>query len=268
MAAGFATLRLDINDGVALLTLDHAACKNAFTPELLDDFSAALDQVRGDASIRALMITGVGRWFCTGADLRALGATVAEPGVTAEQAVKTRLLDLYGRFLAPMDLEIPTVAVVNGAAIGAGLGLALACDLRLVAEEARLSAPFSRLGIPPGMGISELLPRLVGRQRAAELLLSGRTFSGREALDMGLVLQALPADRLLSEAWDLSRSLAAGAPLVVAEIKRGLGAGTMAGLQATFEREAAAQARLWSSHDAAEGVQAFLEKREPRFQGR
>jgi enoyl-CoA hydratase/carnithine racemase len=253
-------------DGVAILTLDQPERRNAMTAALLRDFAAAAAEVRADRAARVLVVTGTGKHFCSGADFR--DAPAARDDLPPGLAFRERARETYGAFLGLLDLEIPTVAAVNGAAIGGGLGLALLCDLRVVAEDARLGATFAALGFHPGMAITYLLPRLVGLPRAAELLFTGRVIDGTEAARLGLANRAVPSPELLDAALGLAREIAAAAPLAVRLMKRALYRAIAFDPRPAAEYEAMAQALTLESADAAEGIRALLEKRPPVFRGR
>ncbi len=252
--------------GVAILTLNEPERRNAMTPALLADFASAVTELREDRAARVLVVTGAGKHFCSGADFRdaALPRDDLPPGL----ALHARARETYGAFLGLLDLEIPTLAAVNGAAIGGGFGLALLCDLRVVAENARLGATFAALGFHPGMAITYLLPRLVGLPRAAELLFTGRVIDGMAAARIGLANRAVPAPELLDAALGLAREIAATAPLAVRLMKRALYRALDFDPRPAAEWEALAQALTLESADAAEGIRALLEKRTPVFRGR
>ena len=179
-------------DGVAVLTLDRPDRRNAMTGELTDAWTRALAEIRGDASVRALVVTGAGSAFCSGGDL----SWIAESPDLSVDAIRDRMLPFYRAWLAVRDLDIPSIAAVNGPAVGAGLCLALACDLRYAATNAKLSAPFTALGMHAGMAATYLLPEAVGLPIARELLLTGRTVSADEALAIGADLGAMVATRM------------------------------------------------------------------------
>jgi enoyl-CoA hydratase/carnithine racemase len=176
------------------------------------------------------------------------------------------MLGFYRRYLSVAELEVPTIAAVRGAAIGAGLCVAIACDLTLFDQDAKLAVNFAQLGLHPGMGSTYLLPRRVGAQRAAELLFTGRRFDGREAVAMGLGLEALPAERVLARARELAAQIAANAPLAIAGIKQALAVDREA-LRRALEHEAFRQAESYASKDLGEGLSAAASKRAPVFKG-
>jgi enoyl-CoA hydratase/carnithine racemase len=222
--------------------------------------------VRADPALRALIVTGAGRHFCAGADF---GSPPGDTGeLPATLGLHERLRRTYAPFLGVLDVEIPTIAAVNGAAIGGGLGLALLCDLRVVAEDARLGATFAILGIHAGMAITYLLPRLIGLAPAAELLFTGRVIDGVEAARLGLANRAVPRAELLEAAKALGREIAAAAPLAVRLMKRALHRATAFDPRPAADHEALAQALTFESADAAEGIRALLEKRRPVFRGK
>ncbi len=229
--------------GVAELALNRPDRGNAMGRELLEAFTAAVARLRDDATVKAIVVMGRGKNFCTGADLREWQSTFGEATAAGEVVLQRTIRALYEPFLSVLDLEVPLVAAVRGAAIGGGLGLALACDLRIAAVDARLHANFVRLGISPGMGVSWSLPRLVGPERAAEILLTGRAVSGQEAEAIGLVVRAVPAESVESEAHALARSIAEGPPRAVRAIKEALRRGARDEVSACADREALAQAR-------------------------
>jgi enoyl-CoA hydratase len=254
-------------DGVARVTLNRPDRYNALSRELRDGFAQVLGQLKLDLQVRVVVLSGAGKHFCSGADIKdGIPALAAELG-GGPVALRRAIRSLYEPFLGMMDLEVPTLAAVHGAAIGGGFGLALACDLRLAAENARLQANFVRLGIPPGMASTSTLPELVGPQRAAELLFTGRAVSGTEAAAIGLVLRAVPADSLQAEALALAREIALGAPEALRLTKVGLRRTRAVEARAAADREALAQAHCADMADAAEGVKAWLERRPPRFTG-
>jgi len=265
-------LREDGDDGIVVLTLSNPERRNAMTEPMGEAFAAEVSRLRGDAGVRAVVLTGApeGRAFCAGGDLGMIGGH-AERGTAAPGAARAAARDamkrFYTLFLSVVDLPCAAVAAVNGHAIGAGLCLALACDLRVAARDARLALNFARLGIHPGMGATWNLPRLVGPAVAADLLYTGRTVSGEEAARLGLVGRAVPAEAVRAEALAWAREIAAGAPLAVRGIKealRGSGARSL-DEQLTFEAEQ--QARSYETADMAEGLAAAREKRPPRFRG-
>ncbi len=176
------------------------------------------------------------------------------------------MLSFYGRYLSVLDLPVPVVAAVEGPAIGAGLCVALACDLIIVGEDSKLALNFVQLGLHPGMGATYLAPRRVGAQRAAELLFTGRRFDGREAATMGLALESVASGQVLARAQAVAAQIASGAPLSVRALKRGLTVDRKA-LQASLEHEARAQAESYGSEDLGEGLKAAAERRAPRFTG-
>jgi enoyl-CoA hydratase/carnithine racemase len=256
-------VRLERDGAIAVLTLDDAARKNAMTPELGAALSVRVEELKSDASVRVVVLRGAGGAFSGGGDLAMLERLRT---VSAEES-RAFMLRFYASYLSILDLAVPTIAVVEGAAIGAGLCVALACDLVLVDEQAKLAVNFASLGLHPGMGATYLLPRRAGAMRAAELLLTGRRFDGRAAVSYGLALEAHPAAALHDKAQALATSLAGNAPLVVRALKAELGVDRRA-LQAALEIEASEQAISYQSLDLAEGLRAATERRAAVFTGR
>lgn len=249
-----------VEDGVAVLTLDDAARKNAMTEALGDAVRDAVERLRQRTDVRAVVVTGAGDAFSAGGDLAMLErlrqASFAE--------ARGHMLAFYARYLSLLDLDVPTIAAVRGPAIGAGLCVATACDLMVVADDATLAFNFVGLGLHPGMGATFLLPRRVGHQRAAELLFTGRRFTGTEAAAMGLALEAVAAAGVLERARGIARQIASQSGEAVRALCRSLDLDRDA-LRLALEREAAAQAGSYASDDLGEGLAALRERRAPRF---
>lgn len=253
-----------LRDGfVATLVFNDTARKNAMTPELGDAVRAAVGELRADANVRAVVITGAGGAFSAGGDLRMLERLRA----ASRDESRTFMREFYARYLSILDLEVPTIAAVEGPAIGAGLCVALACDLCIVDEDSKLALNFAALGLHPGMGATYFTPRRVGVERAADLLLTGRRFDGREAAAMGMALRAVPTARVREEAQALAKTIADNAPLAIRALKRSLGV-DRAALEAALAFEAEQQSVSYASADLAEGLAAATQRRAPQFTGR
>ncbi len=255
-------VHVDVADGVATLTLDDARRRNAMTPELGDALYEAVERVRADGLVRAAVLTGAGDAFSAGGDLKMLERLRAASFDDAREF----MLRFYARYLRVVELHVPVVAAVRGAAIGAGLCVAMACDLMVVDASAKLALNFAQLGLHPGMGATWLTPHRVGAQRAAELLYTGRRFDGAEAARMGLALEAVAADAALPRAQAIARQIASNGPLAVRALKRELGL-DRAALTRALEAEARHQAESYGSRDLGEGLAAAAERRPPAFTG-
>ncbi len=260
----YETIGLSVEEGVATLTLQRPESRNAMNAKMAEEIKEALATVAATPQARALILTGAGQAFCSGGDIAAMGEQLAMtlPDRTAE------LLRFYRSFLAIRDLEIPTIAAINGHAMGAGFTLALACDLRLAAENAKLGLSFVKIGLHPGMGTCYFLARMVGTAKALELLWSGEALSAAEAQRLGLVNRVVDAQAIGEAARALARELAAGPAVALRLIKSTVYQAVEADLNSILEREALAQAISTVTDDFKEGVSAFLEKRAARFQGR
>ena len=254
-------LRLEIADAVATITLDRPDALNALTVPLKHELLAAFEQVAGDAAVRAVVLTGAGRAFCAGQDLRERLEPDAAP---LEEEIRLRYNPLVR---AMVGLEKPLIGAINGVAAGAGASLALACDLRIAAEGASFLLAFGRVGLVPDSGATWLLPRLIGGAKAAELALTGAALSAADAERLGLVLRVVPAGELAAAAQALAAHLAEGAPRALALTKRALAASWDATLEEQLETEADFQGQAGATADHAEGVAAFVERRPPRFTG-
>ena len=251
-------------DHIGVITLNRPDNRNSMTPDLLDGFTRAVGEVRADADVRCVVITGNGHCFCAGADFRSV---VQRQGEGRPRLANERSFAMYTPFLSILDVEVPVLAALNGHAVGGGFGLALMCDIRIGNEQAKYGANFTRLGLSPGMAISYLLPRLVGVSRAAELLFTGRLFPGVEAERMGLFSAAVDGPEVLPRTMELARAIAASAPVAVRLTKRIMYQGLDWQPRAGAWREAYDQALTIESRDASEGVAALLGKREPAFTG-
>ena len=256
-----ADLRFEIADGVATITLDRPDALNALTIPLKHELLAALDRSASDPAVRAIVLTGAGRAFCAGQDLRER----LEPGAPPlEEELRERYNPII---LAMRALEKPIVGAINGVAAGAGASLAFACDVRLAAEGASFLLAFGRIGLIPDSGATWFLPRLIGAGKAAELALLGDALTAGEAEELGLVTRVVPADTLLAEAQTLAARLAGMAPRALALTKRALEQSWIARLEDQLETEAELQGIAGATADHAEGIAAFVEKRPPRFTG-
>lgn len=252
-------------DGVATLTLNRPERLNALTPALVDEAIEALGRVEADPDVRVLVLTGAGRGFCSGADL-AGGQAERSPSAWAASLGP---VGGYGRLiLALHQCSRPTIAAVNGPCVGAGLGLALACDLRLASDRATFSAIFVRRGLMPDSGTTYFLPRLVGPDHALRLLLTGETVDAAEARAIGLVTEVVPHDELAARAGALAAAIAGGAYLAARNARQAVRRALAQDLATQLQTEADLAAQCFQSADAQEGLRAFLEKREPRFTGR
>jgi enoyl-CoA hydratase/carnithine racemase len=248
---------------IATLTLNVPDKRNAMSSEMTDAFPEAIANLRAMEDVRAVIVTGAGSAFCAGGDLDFL-----HTGERLVHTLRDKMTDFYPRFLTLLDVDVPTIAAINGPAIGAGMCLALMCDLRVAASDAPLGMTFVRIGLHPGMMATALLSRAVSQTWAAELLYTGRIVTGAEALHMGLVNRAVAPERVHGEARAIAEQVAANAPIALRYIKEGL--------RLAF-REAADQASAWESfaqpvtmatEDVQEGLRAVRERRPPRFQGR
>jgi enoyl-CoA hydratase len=265
-------VRVEARGAVAVLILDDPERRNAMTEAMGLALASAVARLSADAGLRAVVLTGAGPAFSAGGDLamieeRARGGREA-PGEPARGRNRAFMRGFYGLFLCVGALPVPSIAAIQGPAIGAGLAVALACDLRIAALDAKLGLNFARLGIHPGMGSSWTLPRLVGPAHAADLLLSGRVVDGVEAERMGLVNHALPREQVLPAAMARAEEIAACAPLAVRGAKRALARSLGASLDEQLEFEAEQQALCYESADLAEGLRAARERRAPRFENR
>ncbi len=260
----FEQLTLQSHEGITRLTLNRPELRNAMSPEMGHEMSAAVSEINSAPGTRVVIVSGAGKAFSAGGNLKSLAS---ETGVDSGAPGLGGGLKFYKLFLSVRQLEVPTIAAINGHAIGAGLCLALACDMRVIHERAKVGMTFTRLGIHPGMAATWTLPRLAGSARAAELLFTGRVIDAQEAYRMGLV------NRIAGEDFDevvdgLAAEVAAAAPLAVRSVKRSLADSERCDLEAALEREASAQAETFTTEDAREGLAAVLEKRDPRFTGR
>jgi enoyl-CoA hydratase len=247
--------------GVVTITLDSPERRNALDEELSAQLRQAVAGVAADPGARCVVLTGKGRAFCSGADL----GEFRSQDVGGVLPRREMLGAYYRTFLDVRDLAVPTIAAVNGPAIGAGLNLALVCDLRIAGASARFGATFVRLGIHPGGGATYMLTRLLGPARAAEMLLSGELVDGPRALEMGLVNRLVEDAELASSAASLAATIAANAPRAVRATKRALRIALDADIATMLEVEGLAQAATQESQDAGEGWAAFRERRAPRF---
>ena len=239
----YETLRLDGRDGVAVLILNQPEKRNAMTPDLTHEYAVALDEVARRPEWRALVITGAGPAFCAGGDLAMLERMLRQ----GPDDNRREMGAFYRTWLAPLRLDLPSIAAINGHAIGAGAAFTLGCDLRLLAEGARIGFNFLNLGLHPGMGATHLLPQTVGVATAADLLLTGRLASADEALALGLVNEVLPREGLLDRALALAAEIAAKPPGALRMTRRALVRPKLEGLEAALDYEATAQAHSYAS---------------------
>jgi len=256
-------VRYAATDGIGTITLDRPDNRNSMTPELLDAFTAASAAARADASLRCLVVTGTGTSFSAGADFK---STIQRDGDA--RAPHERSYAMYEPFLSLLDIAVPVIGALNGHAVGGGFGLALVCDLRIGARDAKYGANFAKLGLAPGMAISYLLPRVIGLPRANELLLTGRLVDGVEAERLGILNRVVDADEVLDEAMALAQQIAANAPLAVRATKAAIRSGLALHVREAARAEAFAQAETVGTADAREGIAALLAKRPPVFTGR
>ncbi|SFQ53101.1 2-(1,2-epoxy-1,2-dihydrophenyl)acetyl-CoA isomerase [Variovorax sp. OK605] len=255
------TIDFRVDDGVALLTLNRPEAKNALDPAMADELGEQLAALRMDASVRALVIAGAGGAFCAGGDVKAMGQGGPR---TAEQ--RRDGMARYSRICTElMALDIPVIAAVDGVAFGAGFSIALMCDIVLLSERARLCMVFQRIGLIPDMAAHYTLPRVVGLQRAKELIFSAREVDAAEALRLGIAMEVLPVQALLPRAQAIARSFAGASPVAMGLSKRALRDSLANDLQTLLEVEADGQALASGSDYAKEAVRRFAAREPAQF---
>lgn len=259
------TLLISRTDGVGTLTLNRPAAMNALSTELKEALLAALAELREDADVRAVVLTGSGRGFCVGQDLREHAGLLDAGSPAPLDTVRTHYNPLC---TALVEMPKPVVAAVNGTAAGAGAGLAYACDFRIAAESAEFLMAFARVGLSADTGTSWTLPRLIGHARATALMMLAEPVTSAQALEMGLVTAVVPDDRLGAAAHELATRLAAGPTAAYGAIKQALAYGGTAPLADALEHEAVLQTQVGATQDHRTATAAFLAKQTPTFVGR
>ena len=249
------------SEGVVLLTLDLPDRRNAMTDELTAAWVAAVDALRGDRGVRCVVVTGAGRAFCAGGDLGWLAS-----GGASVDALRDKMLPFYRAWLSLRELDVPSIAAVNGPAVGAGAALALSCDIRYAGPAASFSVPFAQLGMHAGMATTYTLTEVAGVAAARDLLLTGRTVRAEEMLRLGLCSELL--EDVVPSALERAAMVAAGAPVATRLHKEALRDGGPASLERALAWEAVAQPVTMTTDDLQEGLRAKAEKRPARFTGR
>ena len=258
---GYEAILYEVLDHVAKITLNRPERLNSWGPDISADLTAALRAAEADDNVRAVVIHGAGRGFSAGANLKKSGEeTFARPGLSDQEQA-----EYNAKFTFPNQIGKPVIAAIHGPAVGAGIAYPLLCDIRIVAEDARICFIFARRGIIGVQGSHFLLPRLVGFSQATDLLLSGRMINGKEAVELGLALKAVPESQLVETAMNYAREYTRTAPVSVAISKRLLWEGLSSSYIKVKNKEARLFAWCGSQADAREGISSFLEKRPPQW---
>ncbi len=257
-----AVLSCEIDAGVATLTMNRPESKNALSAEMKDAFAAAVPAIAADAAVRAVILTGAGGAFCAGGDLRGMEA-VREQMTT--ETWRERMREVQPWLKQLIELDKPLIAAVDGPAFGAGFSLALAADFVLATPRARFCLSFMRVGLVPDFAAMYTLPRVVGVQRAKELMLSAREVAADEAERLGLVMEVLDADALMPRARQLAQSFTGASPLAVSLVKQGAGMALASDLRSLLAAEADHQALCFQTAAHRDAVQRFLAKQAPAF---
>ena len=261
----FEHLIYNVDNLVATITLNRPETLNALTPSMRQSFAAALELAETDDSVRVIVITGAGKGFCSGGDVKAMNE--------ARKSCKASVLDdkidpIRDRIvLALRDSTKPIIAAVNGAAAGAGMNIALACDIRIASDTAKFGETFAKRGLHPDWGGTYFLPRIVGMAKACELIWSGKMIQAREALELGIVSQLETPEALMTATLEMANSFAAGPPIAIRMAKRAMYRSMDSTLREALEFETYAQNTCSATSDAKEGIAAFVEKREAVFTG-
>jgi enoyl-CoA hydratase len=257
----YKTIILEKKDGIGYITLNRPEVFNAISQELIDEFADALEAVNNDYEIQVLILTGAGKGFQAGADIRELSLMTPMAILRWNEGVLRNHAKLE-------KLRQPVIAAMNGLAMGGGLELALSCSIRIAVEGAKLALPEVKLGIIPGTGGTQRLPRLVGKGKAYELLLTGDTLTAEEALNIGLVNKVVPKGEALKAAEEMARRIMANAPIAVEMCKDAVEIGMDLPLEQAIQYSQKNCITCFSTEDMKEGTSAFLEKRKPNFTGK
>jgi 2-(1,2-epoxy-1,2-dihydrophenyl)acetyl-CoA isomerase len=256
----------DEKDGVATLTMNRPERLNALGDTLRDDLHHAIVRASDDPAIRAIVLTGAGRGFCSGGDVKVMNEN-KERG--ADRPLIDKVAPSRDRtVLAMRDAPKPLIAAVNGPAAGAGMNIALACDIRIASSTARFGETFAKRGLHVDWGGTYFLPRIVGMAKACELIFTGEIIDAEEALALGIVSKVVAPEELMPSVHELAQKIAAGPPIAIRLAKRALYRSQDCDLRSALEFETYAQNICSETEDAREGITAFVEKRLPRFQGR
>ncbi len=258
--ASFSNIRVDVSEAIATLTVDRPAVRNALNLETVNECHSALAELAPRADVGVLIITGTGESaFVSGADINDIRERGLDEGLAAINSALFAAVERFPR---------PTIAAINGYALGGGCELALACDIRVAADTAKFGQPELGLGIIPGAGATQRLPRLVGMGWAKHLILTGEMIDAKQALEIGLVTAIMPASQLQVRARELAKKVLRQGPLAARLAKLALNASARVDLDSGLLIETLAQAICYDSADKLEGTTAFLEKRKPKFSGR
>jgi enoyl-CoA hydratase/carnithine racemase len=260
----------DIREGVATITLNRPEHLNAFTPLMVSEWTSAIESARDDDNVRVVVITGAGRGFCAGTDVgrEIAGSGVLQSDRSPAQMRNSLRFSVHNVPRALQLLDKPYIAAINGAAVGAGMDMASMADIRFASDTARFGMAYVKMGIVPGDGGAYFLPRLVGMQKALELIWTGDLFDAAEALRIGYVLQVFPAERLMEEVQAFAHRLAEGPAVAIQLAKRLVYRGLELPMEQALELAQTAMVIAQSTEDAREGPAAFVDRRPPRFQGR
>lgn len=260
---GSDTVLIDISDRIATVTLNRPEKLNALNAELMEVLPAALEQLANDSEVRCLVLTGAGRGFCAGGDISAMASGAALPEENPVNRLRRR--EEASRLLHEMPK--PTIGMINGPVAGAGLSIALACDIRIAAESARFGTAFARVGFSGDFGGTWMMQRLVGAAKARELYFTGELIDAREAERIGLVNRTVPDDQLAAETRALALRIANGPPIALARMKQNLNLALTSDYATLLDAEAEAMIFTGTTRDNREALRAFMEKRQPTFEG-
>ena len=259
-------LLYEVKDGIATLTLNRPERLNALGGSLRQDLFDAVTRAGADPEVRVMVVTGAGKGFCSGGDVKAMGE--AKAGQRERPLIEKIAPGRDRTLLAMREAPQPIIAAVNGAAAGAGMNLALGCDIRIASTTAKFTQAFVKRGLHPDWGGTYFLPRVVGMAKACEMIFTGEVIGAAEALRLGIVSRVVAPEELLPTAYEVARRIAAGPPVAIRLAKRSLYANEDLDLRGALQIETMAQNICFETEDATEGIRAFGEKRTPVFKGR